>query len=102
METSNKELEKLLFKPMDALELRNPKKVSKICFKNLNPSVKKLNNTVSSMIGKKPKDAIKLDNVLLDKKYPEETALPKDGLHRYLYQPGKQHGDQKRRETVFI
>ena len=32
-----------------------------------------MNNTISSMIDVKPKDAIKLDNVPLDKKYPEET-----------------------------
>ena len=48
------------------------------------------------MTGMKPKDAIKLVNVPLDKKYSEETVLPKDGLYRYLYQPGEQHGDQKR------
>ena len=69
VEASNKELEKLLFKPMDAQELQNPKKVSKIWVKNLNKIVNKMNNTVSSMIGMKPKDAIKLDTVLLDKKY---------------------------------
>ena len=50
----------------------------------------------------KLKDAIKLDNVPLDKKYPEETVLPEDGLYRYLYQPGEQHGDQKRRATDLI
>ena len=61
-----------------------------------------MNNTVSSMIGMKPKDTIKLDNVPLDKKYPGETVLPEDGLYRYLYQPGEQHGDQKRRATDFI
>ena len=61
-----------------------------------------MNNTVPSMIGMKPKDAIKLDNVPLDKKYPEETVLPKDGLYRYLYQPGEQHGDQKSRATDLI
>ena len=61
-----------------------------------------MNNTVSSMIGMKPKDAIKLDNVPLDKKYPEETVLLDDGLYRYLYQPGEQHGDQKRRATDLI
>ena len=43
----------------------------------------------------KPKDAIKLDTVPLDKTYPEETVLPEDGLYRYLYQPDEQHGDQK-------
>ena len=54
------------------------------------------------MIGMKPKDAIKLDTVPLNKTYPEETVLPEDGLYRYLYQPGKQHGDQKRRGTDLI
>ena len=34
----------------------------------------------SLMIGMKPKDAIKLDTVPLDIKYPEETVLPEDGL----------------------
>ena len=50
----------------------------------------------------KPKDAIKLDTVPLDKTYSEETILPEDGLYRYLYQPGEQHGDQKRQATDFI
>ena len=62
----------------------------------------KINNTVSSMIGMKSKDAIKLDTVPLDKKYAEEIVLPEDGLYRYLYHPGKQHGDQKRRATDLI
>ena len=96
VESSNKVLENLLFKLMDAQELQNHKKVPKIWVKNLDPAIKRLNNTVSSMIGMKPKDAIKLDTVPLEKKYPEETVLPEDGLHRYLYQPGEQHGDQKR------
>ena len=54
------------------------------------------------MIDMKAKDAIKLDTVPLDKIYPEEILLPEDGLYRYLYQPGEQHGDQKRRTTGFI
>ena len=87
---------------MDAQELQNPKKVPKIWVKNVEPSVKRLNNTVSSMTDMKPKDAIKQDIVPLNKKYPEETILPKDGLYRYLYQPGKQHGDQKRQTTDLI
>ena len=49
-----------------------------------------------------PKDAIKLDNVLLDKTYPEETVLREDGLYRYLYQPGEENGDQKRWATDLI
>ena len=61
-----------------------------------------MNNTVSSMIGMNPKDAIKLDTVPLDQTYPEETVLTEDGLYRYLYQPDEQHGDQKRRATDFI
>ena len=66
MEAFNKELAKLLFKPMDAQELQNPKTLSTIWVKNLNKAVNKMNNTVSSMIGMKPMDAIKLDTVPLD------------------------------------
>ena len=102
VETFNKGLAKLLFKFMDTQELQDPEKVSTIWVKNLNKIVNKMNNTVSSMIGMKPKDAIKLDNVLLDKTYQKETLLPEDGLYRYLYQPGEQHGDQKRRATDLI
>ena len=87
---------------MDAQELQNSKKLSKIWFKNVDPTVKKLNNKVSSMIGMKPKDAIKLDTFPLNKTYLEETMLPEDGLYRYLYQPGEQHGDQKRWAKDFI
>ena len=61
-----------------------------------------MNNTVSSMIGMRPKDAIKLDTVPRDKTYPKETPIPEDGLYRYLYQPGEQHGDQKRWATDLI
>ena len=75
---------------MDAQELQDPEKVSTIWVKNLKKTVNKINNTVSSMIGMKPKDAIKRDTVPLDKTYPEETVLPEDGLYRYLYQPGEQ------------
>ena len=85
VETSNEELQKLLFKPMDAQELWNPKKVSKVWIKNLDPAVKRLEYTASLIIGMKSKDVIKLGNVLLDKKHLEETLLPEDGLYRYLY-----------------
>ena len=91
VEAFNKELVKLLFKPMNAQELQDPEKLSTIWVKNLNKIVKKMNNTVSSMIDMKPKDAIKVDAVPLDKKYPEEIVLPEDRLHGYLYQPGEQH-----------
>ena len=52
----------------------------------------KMSNTISSMIGMKPKDAVKLDTVPPDKKYPEETVLPEDVLYRNLNQPGEQYG----------
>ena len=46
-----------------------------------------MNNTKSLMDDQKPKDAIKLDVVELDKSetYSEENELPEDGLYRYLY-----------------
>ena len=102
VEDFNKEMAKLLFKPRDAQELQGPEKVSMIWVKHLNKIVNKMNNTVSSMIGMKHKDAIKLDTVPLDKICPEETVLSEDGLYRYLYLPGEQHGDKKRRATDLI
>ena len=68
----------------------------------MNKIINKMNNIVSSMIGTKPKDAIKLDTVPLDKKYPEETVLTKDGLYRYFYQRGEQHGDQKMGNKFYL
>ena len=102
VEAFNRELAKLLFKPMDAQELQDPEKVSTIWVKNLNKIVNKMNNTVSSMIDMKLKNAIKLNIVPLDKKYPEETVLPENGLYNYLYKPSEQHGDQKRQGTDLI
>ena len=55
---------------LDAQELQDPEKVFTICVKILKKIVNKINNTISSMIGMKPKDAIKLVTVPLDKKYP--------------------------------
>ena len=102
VDTFDKELEKLLFKPMDAQELQNPKILWTIWVKHLDKTVNKMNYTMSSMTGMKPKDAIKLGTVPLDKTYPKKTVLTEDGLYRYLYQPGEQHGYQKRRATDFI
>ena len=102
VEAFNKELAKPLFKPMDAQELQDPEKVSIICIKNLNKTLNKMSNTISSMTGMKPKDAIKLGTVPLDKTYPNETILPEGGFYKYVFQPGEKHGDQKRREIHVI
>ena len=53
------------------------------------------------MIGMKPKDAIKLDQVPLVKRevYPEEDKLPEDELYQYLLQPCEEHDDQRHRAT---
>ena len=87
---------------MDAQELQDPEKILTIWVRNLNKIVNKINNTISSMIDMKPKDAIKLGTVRLAKTYLEEAILLEHGRYRYLYQPGEQHGDQKRRATDFI
>ena len=52
--------------------------------------VDELNDTETEMIGMKPKDAIKLDEVPLvaRESYPPEEVLPEDGLYRYLLQLG--------------
>lgn len=52
----------------------------------------------------KRQDSIKLNIVQLDQfgTYPDEDELPKDGLYRYLYQPGKKYEDRKRQAADFI
>ena len=63
--------------------------VSAIWVKNLGSLINKMNNTKSLMIAMKLKDVIKIDSVRLIKTNPEEKALPKHGLYRYLYRLGK-------------
>ena len=59
--------------------------------------VDELNDTQTEMIGMKPEDAIKLNEVPLVNReaYPEEDKLPEDGLYQYLLQPGEEHDDQR-------
>ena len=63
--------------------------------------VDELNDTETEMIGMKPKDAMKLDEVSLVNResYPPEEVLPEDGLYRYLLQPSEEHDDQWCRAT---
>ena len=70
-------------------------------FKHLYGLVDELNNTETEMIGMKPKDAIKLNEVPLVKQesYPPEDTLPEDGLYHYLLQPCEEHEDRRRRAT---
>ena len=61
----------------------------------------KLHNTQTEMIGMKPSDVIKLNEVSLVNRenYPPEEKLPEDGLYRYLLQPNEEHDDQRCRAT---
>ena len=99
VEALNKILGERLFKIQDAQELNDPEKVSVTWVKHLYGLVDKLNNTETDMIGMKPKDAIKLNEVPLvnQENYPPEETLPEDGLYRYLLQPGEEHDDQRHR-----
>ena len=65
MEALNKILTESLFKVQDAQELNDPKRVSFRWVKHLYGLVDELNNTETEMIGMKPKDAIKLNEVPL-------------------------------------
>ena len=97
----NKILAERLFKVQDAQELNDPEKVSSRWVKHLYGLVDELNDTETEMIGMKPKNAIRLNEVPLVKQenYPPEEILPEDGLHRYLLQPGEEHDDQWHRAT---
>ena len=102
VEALNKILAEQLFKVQDAQELNDPEeKVSATWVKHLYGLVDELNDTTTEMIGMKPKDAIKLNEVPLVKReaYPPEEKLPEDGLYRYLLQPSEEHDDQRHRAT---
>ena len=101
VEALNKILAEKLFKVQDAQELNDPEKVSSRWVKHLYELVDEFNDTETEMIGMKPKDAIKLNEVPLVKQenYPPEEILLEDGLYRYLLQPGEEYDDQRRRET---
>ena len=101
VEALNKILAERLFKVQDAQEVNDPNKVSSKWVKHLDGLVDELNDTETEMIGMKPKDVIKLDEVPLvaRESYPPEEVLPEDGLYRYVLQPGEEHDDQRRRAT---
>ena len=67
MEALNKILADRLFKVQDAQELNDPEKVSSRWVKHLYGLADKINDTEAQMIGMKPKDAIKLNQVPLVK-----------------------------------
>ena len=67
VEALNKILAERLCKVQDAQELNDPDKVSATWVKHLYGLMDKLNNTETQMIGMKPSDAIKLDQVPLVK-----------------------------------
>ena len=80
VEALNKVLAERLFKVQDAQELNDPEKVSATWVKHLYGLVDELNDTTTEMIGMKPKDTIKLDEVPLvnQEVYPPEDKLPED------------------------
>ena len=67
VEALNKILADRLFKVQDAQELNDPEQVSSRWVKHLYGLVDKLNDTQTEMIGIKPTDAIKLNEVPLVK-----------------------------------
>ena len=103
VEALNKILAERLFKVQDGQELNDTEKVSATWVKHLYGLFSEFNNTQTEIIGRKPKDAIVMDQVPLVKRelenYPPEDTLPEDGLYRYLLQPGEEHDDQRCRAT---
>ena len=93
----NKILAERLFKVQDTQELNDADKVSATWVKHLYGLVDELNDMQTEMIGMKPKDAIKLNQVppVNQENCPKEDKLPEDGLYRYLLQPSEEH-DNKR------
>ena len=99
IEALNKLFTKQLFKVQDAQEFNDSKKVSSTWVKHLYWLIDQLNNMETRKTGMFLKDAIKLVEVPLVENYPPEDTLPKDGLYRYLLQPGKEQNNQCKRAT---
>ena len=97
VEALNKILIERLFKVQDAQELNDPEQVSSRWVKLLYGLTDELNDPQTEMIGMKPSDVIKLNEVPLVKResYPPEDKLPEDGLYCYLLQPGEESDDQR-------
>ena len=85
-----------LFKVQDAQELNYLEQVSLWWVKHLYGLIDELNDTQTEMIGMKPSDAIKLNEVppVKRKSYTPEDKLPEDGLYPYLLQPSEEHDDR--------
>ena len=83
VEALNKILTERLFKVQDSKELNDPERVSATWVKQLYGLVDELTDTETEMIGMKPSDAIKLNEVRLVTReaYPPEDKLPEDGLY---------------------
>ena len=95
-EALNKILAERLFKVQDAQELNDPEQVSAAWVKHLYGLVDKLNDMEAEMIGMKPSDAVKLNEVPLVNReaYPPEDTLHEVGLYQYLLQPGEEQDDR--------
>ena len=83
MEGLKKILTERLFKVQDAQELNDSEKVSSRWVKHLYGLVDERKDMETEMIGMKPKDAIKLNEVPLvaRESYPPENTLPEGGLY---------------------
>ena len=71
--------------------MNDPERVSATWVKHLYGLVDELNDMEPEMIGMKPNDAIKLNEVPLVKReaYPPEDTLPEDGCIGTYYNPVK-------------
>ena len=101
VEALNKILVERLFKVQDTQELNDPDVIPSRWVKHLYGLVDELNNTETDMIGMKPSNAIKLNEVPLVNRenYLEKDKLPEDGLYRYLLSPSEEHNAQRHRAT---
>ena len=99
VENFNKVLAEKLFMIMDSKELQTGEDSKKWMKHLLSGLVDEMNKEKNSMTGLAPTTSIKRKIIELKHKYPTEDVLPEDGLYRYLYLPGEQHRDQKKRAT---
>ena len=105
VERFNRTLAERLFTHQYAKEITVPGERSREWVKRLPSVITALNNEVTRMIGKKPRDAIKEKQVKQTTSSfgrpvgLSEQKIPSDVIVRYLYLPGELEGGQTRRAT---
>lgn len=90
-----------MLKTMYAQDLKDPENILAISIENLKCIVNRI-NSITSMMGMKPKDTTKLKNFKLHKSQPKKNVLLPDGLCRCIDQLSEQQGNMETKKNGLL